>query len=179
MRRTFLYALIGIAACCLTACATYYQKHFDFNREFERGDLQQALETLKKNNREENGKARFLYFVNNGLLLSILGKYEESNEYQEKDFLFGEDVHINYINEATSYLTNPNFALYLCEDHEHLMLLYFKAINYLKLGQPENALIECRRLTIRLNQLSDKYKAEEKYQRDAFIHNLMGIIYQS
>lgn len=179
MRRTFSYALVGIVACCLAACATYYQKHVDFNREFERGDLQQALETLKKNNREENGKARFLYFVNNGLLLSVLGKYDESNEYLEKGFLFGEDYHLNYINEATSYLTNPNFQVYRGEDHEHLMLLYFKAINYLKLGQPDNALVECRRLNIRLNQLSDKYKAEEKFQKDAFIHTLMGIIYQS
>jgi uncharacterized protein len=179
MRRTLPYALVGVMICCLTACATYYQKHFDFNREFERGDLQQALETLKKNNREENGKARFLYFVNNGLLLSILGKYEESNQFLEKGFLFGEDYHLNYLNEATSYLTNPNFQVYRGEDHEHLMLLYFKAINYLKLGQPENALIECRRLNIRLNQLSDKYKSEEKYQKDAFINNLMGIIYQS
>jgi hypothetical protein len=69
-------------------------------------------------------------------LLSILGEYEESNEYLEKAFLFGEDYRINYINEATSYLTNPNVILYRGEDHEHLMLLYFKAINFLKLGRP-------------------------------------------
>src|SRR3546814_12510718 len=43
----------------------------------------------------------------------------------------------------------------------------------------EEALAECRRVNIRLQQLSDKYHSERKYQRDAFIHNLMGIIYQS
>src|SRR3546814_7467610 len=42
----------------------------------------------------------------------------------------------------------------------------------------EEALAECRRVNIRLQQLSDKYHSERKYQRDAFIHNLMGIIYQ-
>jgi hypothetical protein len=59
------------------------------------------------------------------------------------------------------------------------MVLYFKAINFLKLGKYEEALVECKRLNIRLNQLNDKFRSEEKLQRDAFIHTLMGIIYQA
>lgn len=163
----------------LSACATYYQQHYDFNSEFEKGDLPKALEVLQKKESQANSKSKFLYFVNNGLLLSILGKYEASNTFLEKAFLFGEDYHVNYFHEATGYFTNPNMSVYRGEDHEHLMLLYFKAINFLKMNKPEEALVECRRLNIRLNQLSDKYKSEKKYQRDAFIHNLMGIIYQS
>lgn len=163
----------------LNACATYYQSHFDFNTEFEQGDLQKALETLKKRESEGEGKSRFLYHVNKGLLLSILGEYEESNTYFEKAFLFGEDYRINYVAEATSYFTNPTVTAYRGEDHEHLMLLYFKAINFLKMNKPEQALVECRRLNIRLNQLNDRYASKNKFQRDAFIHTLMGIIYQS
>ena len=163
----------------LGACATYYQSHLDFNSEFEHGDLGKALETLRRRESEGDGKTRFLYNVNKGLVLSILGDYEESNEYFEKAFLFGEDHRINYVAEATSYLSNPNVTAYRGEDHEHLMVLYFKAINYLKMNRPEEALVECRRLNIRLNQLNDKYVSLEKFQRDAFIHTLMGIIYQS
>ncbi len=172
---------ISLLFFCLivTSCATYYQKHYAFNSEFEKGDLAAALEVLKKSESLASSKTRFLYFVNNGLLLSIMGKYRESNDFFEKAYLFGEDQRINYFHEAAGYFTNPNMAVYRGEDHEHLMLLYFKAINYLKLGDPEKALVECRRLNIRLNQLSDKYTSEQKYQRDAFIHNLMGIIYQS
>src|SRR5687768_4979633 len=161
------------------ACASYYQNHFDFNSEFENGHLQQALETLKRRESEGEGKTRFLYDVNKGLLLSILGDYEESNEYFEKAFLFGEDYKINYVAEVGSYFSNPNVTSYRGEDHEHLMLLYFKALNFIKLNKPEDALVECRRLNIRLNQLNDKYVSKEKFQRDAFIHTLMGIIYHS
>jgi hypothetical protein len=163
----------------LNACATYYQSHFDFNSEFESGDLGAALAVLKKNEKEEEGKTRFLYYVNKGLLLSILGDYDESNAAFEKAFLFGEDHRINYLAEAASYFSNPNIAAYRGENHEHLMILYFKAINYLKMNKPEQALVECRRLNLRLNQLNDKYKSEQKLQRDAFIQTLMGIIYQS
>lgn len=175
-----VYALLLHAVCMLlSSCATYYQQHHDFNSEFEKGDLAGALEVLQKKESLANSKSKFLYFVNNGLLLSIMGKYEASNEFLEKAYLFGEDYQINYFHEATGYLTNPNMTVYRGEDHEHLMLLYFKAINYLKLGEHEAALVECRRLNIRLNQLSDKYQSDRKYKRDAFIHNLMGIIYQS
>jgi uncharacterized protein len=180
MNRKALYKPVLFSVCLAAAsCATYYQQHYDFNSEFEKGDLPRALEVLQQKESLANSKSKFLYFVNNGLLLSILGKYDASNDFFEKAYLFGEDYHINYFHQATGYLTNPNMSVYRGEDHEHLMLLYFKAINFLKMQKPQEALIECRRLNIRLNQLSDKYKSENKYRRDAFIHNLMGIIYQS
>lgn len=161
------------------ACATYYQKNLDFNTEFQNGNLDQALQTLQHQENQANGRARFLYYVNNGLLLSVMGRYAESNDFLEKAYLFGEDYRVNYLNESISYLTNPNIVVYRGEDHEHLMVLYFKALNYLKMGREEDALVECRRLNIRLGQLTDRYSSPDKYQRDAFVHTLMGIIYQS
>jgi hypothetical protein len=172
--------VIGLVIICfLNGCATYYQQNVTFNKQFESGDLKNALDALKQDQRQAKGKNKFLYYANQGLLLSILGKYAESNDYFEKAFLFGEDYRINYLHELGSYLYNPNLTTYRGEDHEHLMVLYYKAINFLKLNNPESALVECKRLVIRLNQLSDKYTSEQKYKRDAFIHNLMGIIYQS
>jgi hypothetical protein len=171
--------ILIILTLALSSCATYYQQQHDFNTEFEKGDLDKALQSLQHKENLAHSKSQFIYFANNGLLLSILGQYEKSNEYFEKAFLFGEDYQINYVNEAASYLTNPNMVMYRGEDHEHLMVLYFKAINYLKMNKPQEALIECKRLNIRIGQLSDKYTSDKKYKRDAFIHTLMGIIYQS
>ncbi|MBN8575890.1 MAG: hypothetical protein J0L66_03065 [Cytophagales bacterium] len=169
-----------LLALWLTAgCASYYQANQSFNQEFERGNLQAALATLQSNTKEANSKREFLYYVNNGLVLSMTGQYEESNRYFEKAYLFGEDYRINYLNEVASYLTNPTITTYRGEDHEHLMVLYYKAINYLKLGNTQAALVECRRVNTRLQQLSDRYSSNEKYQRDAFIHTLMGLIYES
>jgi hypothetical protein len=163
----------------LSSCANYYQANYTFNQEFEKGDLERALSTLQANSKEGRGRTEFLYFVNNGLVLSMLGRYEESNEYFEKAFLYGEDYRKNYLNEAASYLTNPTLTSYRGEDHEHLILLYYKALNFLKLNQKKEALVECRRLNIRLQQLSDRYDSDDKFRKDAFVHNLMGIIYDS
>jgi uncharacterized protein len=169
---------ILITVFLLSSCATYYQSSYNFNQEFERGNLDTALENLQARASEANGKKEFLFYVNNGLVLSMMGRYEESNEYFEKAFLFGEDYRKNYLYEAASYLTNPTVTTYKGEDHEHLMVLYYKALNFLKMKKTEEALIECRRLNIRLQQLSDRYDSDTKYQRDAFVHTLMGIIYE-
>lgn len=160
-------------------CGSFYQQNYDFNRVFESGDLLLARKNLEQAEREGKGRNRFLYYVNQGLVQSMMGNYVSSNDYFEKAFLFGEDYRLNLATEAASYFTNPTITVYKGEDHEHLYLLYYKAINYLKLKETEAALIECRRLNIRLNQLNDKYNNDNKFQRDAFIHNLMGIIYQS
>lgn len=173
--RLFLILLLV----ALQSCATYYQANYSFNEAFERGNLEVALETLQKSNTRDYRKTEFLYLVNNGLLLSVLGRYEESNEYLEKAFIFGEDYRVNYLNEAASYLTNPTITSYRGEDHEHLYVLYYKAVNFLKMGRREEALVECRRLNIRLQQLSDRYDSENKFSEDAFIHVLMGIIYEA
>ncbi len=162
----------------LQACATYYQTNHTFNEEFESGDMAKALATLRAHASEEHGTKEFLHDANIGLVLSMMGQYEESNNYLEKAFLFGEDYRRNYLYEAASYLTNPSITSYKGEDHEHLLLLYYKALNYLKLNKTDEALVECRRLNIRLEQLSDRYSSDTKYRRDAFINTLMGIVYE-
>ncbi len=174
-----LAALTFILGGLLSSCATYYQANHEFNQSFETGQIEPALKTLRGNTRQATGRDRFLHFVNRGLVLSVLGKYEESNEFFEQAFLFWEDFKIDYFSEGASYLLNPTITVYRGEDHEHLMLLYYKALNFLKMNKIDEALVECRRLNIRLQQLSDRYSSGNRYKHDAFINNLMGIIYDA
>ncbi|MCI0751620.1 MAG: hypothetical protein L0Y35_07270 [Flammeovirgaceae bacterium] len=170
--------ILLISLFCIS-CASFYQASYEFNKDFESGNLEQALRNLQQNEIVNKGRNKFLLYVNNGQLYSMLGRYDESNENFEKAFLFGEDYHKDYLTEAASYLVNPTITVYRGEDHEHLYLLYYKALNFLKQNRYEEALVECRRLNIRLQQLGDKYQSEKKFQRDAFVHVLMGIIYQA
>lgn len=172
-------AIIVTLMMLVSACASFYEVSHNFNEQFENGNIDQALTELKSDKQYQKSNVQLLYYLNLGLLRSMKGDYVKSNKAFEKAYLFGEDYKVNYLAEAASYLTNPTITMYRGEDHEHLMPLYYKALNFLKMSQYEDALVECRRLNIRLQQLSDKYKNPKKYQRDAFIHNLMGIIYQA
>ncbi len=175
MRFIPLYVIFTL----FVGCATFYELSYDFNKKFENGDILAAAEILDQNRKATKSKTRFLYYANQGIVAHLLGNYEESNQWLEEAYIFGEDYRKNYINFAASYFLNPNLIVYPGEDHEHLMLLYYKALNYLKIADYEAALVECRRLNQRLYELGDKYKSENKYQKDAFIHNLIGIIYDA
>ena len=74
---------------------------------------------------------------------------------------------------------NPKSTLYKGEYHEHLIPLYYKALNYVRMGNLSAALVECRRLNLRLKELSDRSRSDKKYIKDAFIHTLMGLMYEA
>ncbi|MEQ9467984.1 MAG: hypothetical protein RLN88_11270 [Ekhidna sp.] len=163
----------------LSGCASFYELNYEFNKSFEQGKIEEAANLLDQNKKASKSKTRFLYYANQGVVEHLLGNYQESNNWLEQAYLFGEDYHNNYLNFAASYFLNPNLIVYPGEDHEHLMLLYYKALNFLKMDDYESALVECRRLNQRLYELGDKYISENKYQKDAFVHTLMGIIYDA
>ncbi len=163
----------------MLSCATYYQKYISFNRSFEKGNLQEADKHLADDKKAPTSKTKLLYYLNRGAVQSILGNYYESNQFLEQAYLIVEDYQINYAHEALSYLTNPQLVAYKGEDHEKLLLHYYKAMNYMKLNQYEEALVECKRMNIKLGLLSGKYKKDNAYKEDAFIHLLMGLIYDA
>ena len=175
--KKFTYGLIFLAL--FAGCSSFYELNYEFNKRFEQGQIEEAASVLDQNKKAARSKTRFLYYANQGVVEHLLGNYEESNKWLEQAYVFGEDYSTNYLNFAASYFLNPNLIVYPGEDHEHLMLLYYKTLNFLKMENYESALVECRRLNQRLYELGDKYTSENKYQKDAFIHNLMGIVYDA
>ncbi|MCF6359258.1 MAG: hypothetical protein L3J29_00665 [Cyclobacteriaceae bacterium] len=178
MKQRFFYmVLLGVLSWSCTT-PTFYQKLYDFNKKVSDGNLAEA-EAMVKSNEEKlkKSKTRFLFWVNAGVVESMQGHFEESNAYFEKADLFIEDDKKKVGEEGAALLLNPNLSTYRGEDHEKLMINYYKALNYYQLGEYDEAIVECKRMNIRLQQLSDKYKSDRKYKEDAFIHTLMGIIY--
>ena len=161
----------------LAGCATYYQQNIKFFQAFEAGNLTEAGNILEQNKKGPSHKNRLLYWLNLGTVHALTGEYGKSNTEFETAYKLCEDYLTNYVNEGLGFLINPGVTEYRGEDHEVLLIHYYQALNYLKLGQPAEALVECKRMDDLLNRLGDKYKGANKYKRDAFIHNLMGLVY--
>ncbi len=163
-----------------SGCATYYQKNRVFQERFVQGEIEEANKTLNKSSKKVKDKDKLLYYFQKGVVLQMLGEYEESNQYLEKAYIFSEDYRKNYAIELASLFTNPMTKPYTGEDHELVLVHYYKALNFLRMQQYEEALVECRRLNNRLNQMNDRYEnRKNRYQRDAFAMNLMGIVYEA
>lgn len=180
MKKTILiFLLINLFA---TSCLTHYQRNIVFYQNFEQGKFEAAEKVLIGDKKGERSKEKLLYYLNLGVVNSMLGNYEVSNQYFEKAYIFGEDYQKNYLNEILAYFTNPLIVQYPGEDWELLLIHYYKALNFLKMGDKEKALVECRRMNIKVLSLQDKYKGTKgnnKYHKDAFAHNLMGLIYDA
>lgn len=162
------------------SCATYYQKSVDFHRDFASGNIEDARRFLENNSKAEEKKDRLLYFLDRGVVEQMLGNYQLSNEYLEKAYLYNQNYRNNFGNDVLEMVANPMLKPYKAEEFEAVMLYYYKAINYIHLGELDNALIEIRRINIQLNELNDRYEGKRnRYKQDAFALNLMGIIYEA
>jgi len=171
----FLLALIILAG-----CATYYQKNQEFQEYVTNGKFSKADNLLEKDTKAKEGKNKLLYYLNHGYVSWMLDEYNKSNQYFAEADRIIEDYVKNYGMEALSLVTNPGIKPYKPEDFEAVMLHYYTALNYINMNNLEGALVECRRVNLRLQKLNDKYKDHKnKYQRDAFAHNLMGMVYEA
>jgi uncharacterized protein len=164
----------------LTSCVTYYQKTLQFQEYIRQGALEKADKWLDSNHKEARRNSGLLYFFNRGSVARMLGDYERSiGFFSEADRMI-EDYLKSPGAEVMALLTNPGVRPYQPEDFEVIMLNYYQALNFLQLGDYEKALVECRRINLRLQQLNDRYKDHtNKYQRDAFAHVVMGLIYEA
>jgi len=176
----FRNSFIILIVLLLAGCATYYKKHQEFQAAVTNGNLEKAKTYLKNDKRGKEGKNKLLHYLNHGYVSWMLDEYSESNKYFAEADRMIEDYIKNYSMEALALVSNPGVKPYKPEDFEAVMLHYYTALNYINLNNYEDALVECRRVNIRLQELNDKYKDHKnKYQRDAFAHNLMGMVYEA
>jgi len=164
----------------IAGCATFYNKTQSVQKSISSGNFEQAKKLLDKDKKWASNNHKVLYFMNQGMVHFNLGDYKKSNEYLNMADLYYEDYRKNFGYEALALVTNPMTKPYKPEDFEVIMVHFYKAMNFIGLNNYESALVECRRINLRLLQFNENYKENKnKYARDAFAHNLMGIIYQA
>lgn len=172
--------LFIISIILLSSCATYHQKNSAFYNSIYSGDFEQAEQIIDANKKIQNGRNRLLYTLDKGIITHMLGKHQESiNLFIEADKII-EDLQKNIGLEVISLLTNPMAKPYMPEDFEIIMINFYQALNYIALNKWDDAIVECKRANLKLNRLNDKYKDNKnRYQKDAFAHLLMGLIYDA
>lgn len=174
-------ALIVIASLLLSGCANFYTKTLIFNQKFEAGDYEAARKYLESNKKIQRTNNKVLYDLNYATVSHFLGEYDTSVEY----FKAADDYFEYYTNdvgyEALALITNAKVKPYEPEYFERVMLHFYQALNFIFLSDYESAMVECRRMNLELNNLSDKYKEHtgNRYSQDAFGHYIMGILYET
>ena len=182
MKRSSVHIWFGLLILIptLISCRTFYERQIEFQELVRDGELSKAEKSLAKNKGMQREKNRLLLLFNQGFLAHLQQNFEASNRYLNDADLFIEDQRKNYFKEALALISNPETKPYRAEDFEAVLIHYYKALNYMALKNYESAIVECRRVNLRLQQLNDKYsKRKNRYSNDAFAHIMMGLTYEA
>jgi hypothetical protein len=177
--RNLRYLFILLTIVLLSACASYYQKNQALMDSIYRGDYAQASKQLDEGKLKKQKRNQLLYFLNKGTVLFMNNQPQESNKYFQQADYFIEDYQKNIGLKAASFLTNPSIQTYEGENFEKVMVHYYTTLNYLQQGLLDQALVECKRMQLKLDKITDYYKGKNKYKNDAFVHLLTGIVYDA
>ncbi|PZD76922.1 DUF2846 domain-containing protein [Mesonia sp. K7] len=147
-----------------------------FARDFDR-----AIAEIDNTKLYKKKRNRLLYLMEKGKIEHMSGNYEASNQHFEEAYMMIDDgIKTSVGQKAAAVLTNPLNEPYKGEDFEKVTIHYYKALNFFKLGFPDKALVEAKRINIKLQELNQRYKKNKnKYTEDAFAQILQGILYEA
>jgi len=125
-------------------------------------------------------KSTALYLMDKGMVQYLAGRYTDSIQSLSAAEALTEDLYTRRIrSEVEAFLTSDNALPYEGEEFEKVLLNVFLAIDYVHLGQWNDALVEARKVDHKLTVLADRNQKRMAYTRDALARYLSGILYEA
>ncbi len=122
-------------------------------------------------------KNEVLFYLDKGAVQHDEGKYKESDQSFELAEKRMDDLYTVSLSKAGGMLLlNDNTVDYAGEPFEHTLLNVYRALDYVFLNQPEEALVESRKVEEFLTQLQRKV-GKAAYSDDAFARYLDAMLY--
>jgi len=138
---------------------TYKHQFVGIDEKLRAHDFDAALSQVRSaKNRSYTQKDKVLYYLDIGMLNHFGGHWEESNDVLSDAEEAIESAYTRSVSRATaSVMLNDNTLEYVGEDYEDVYLNIFKALNYVKLGEFDEAMVEVRRISHKLDLLEDRH----------------------
>jgi hypothetical protein len=173
-----LFAVLAFVL--LAGCGPSVNRYLLIEASLRADDPKGADAIVAVAEKDYGAKSRVLYGMDRGMTLQLAGDYQQSNAVleqaeEELDRLYTRRIST----ETLAFMTNDTALPYEGDPYEQVLINVLKALNYARLGQWQDALVEARRIDHRLNVLSDRTKAKNAYRDDGFARYLSGILYES
>jgi len=155
--KIFFAVLLG--AFILFSCSTtqHYAKVDDSLNKEQYSESIVALESVKGKIYNPS-RDTVLYYLDRGMLSHYAGNYQDSSELLNNGERAIEEAFTkSIIRGAGSFMVNDNVLEYAGEDYEDIYINAFNALNYYHQGDIEGAMVEIRRMNIKLEHLETKY----------------------
>ena len=184
-------AFAGVAAAAVVlagaGCATYVASNVELRTLLAAGDWQRALARVDA---KPGGTDRLLELLQRGHVLHYAGEFEESNaSFQRAEDLSAALYTRSVSQTAASLIVNDTTIDYRGKPHELAMVQFYRAFNYLSLGDADAAQVEARKATLRLADAVEATLREIERPEDreaarglrdsGFLHWFSGLLFEA
>ena len=123
-------------------------------------------------------KDELLRLMDEGVLLRVAKRYEESNQkFLKAAKLIEQNGYISVSEQALTLITNEKQVVYQGEDFEKVLVHVYLALNFVNLENWEAALIETRRVNEILYTMISE--AKRPYELNALARYLGGLLFET
>ena len=152
----------------------------ELNENLIHGDCASATGLIENSAKRYGRNAELLYLLDAAMVNLQCGDLDAAQRYFQGAGDLAERLWTESISRhALAMVTNDRALPYAGEDFERVMIHLMSAIGYLKADQPDEALVEARRLDSLLAVYNDKYEKKNVYREDAFARYLSGILHEA
>ncbi len=158
-------------------CASYQTKVSEPRRLIQQSQPAQAAELLAPMALQPS-KDQLVYLLDYATALQMAHNFTDSTKaYLKADKLAEELDYVSVTQEAGRILTNEEFKSYQGDTFEKIFINAELALNYLAIGQLDEALVEARRI----NQKFSKLRKESKrnFELNPFAQYLTGLLWEA
>ena len=176
MKRLILLIASALLLCsCANKAMTRYET---LAPVLKKKGFEGTIQKIEKEKDDIYGeKSAFLYEFDLGTLHHYNGNNKESIKHFEKAEKIYEDLYTKSVtNEAAAIATNDNIRPYRARPFEVLLMYQYQILNYLALGDLDEALVEVRRAQIASEALYQKDK--DKVNDNGWLRYLSAIVYE-
>lgn len=161
----------------LISCATYQGKIGESRQQLKDGKYDKALDKLKEL-AEKDGDDQLVYMMDYATALQIAGKYQESAKaFIKADKLVDLKDYHSVTNIVGATLGGEEAIQYKGESYEKFLINTMNAINYLMLGQLDDAMVEARRINDKISKM--RMDGREPYELSPFARYLAAILWEA
>ncbi|MEI7730390.1 MAG: hypothetical protein WCO56_12505 [Verrucomicrobiota bacterium] len=163
---------LALTVVLLTGCRTYQQQGESMAYKWESGNYAgAAAEYGSKANSESSGRDAIIWRLEHATTLRSLGQFRESNaafsQAEDRINHYEATAKVKLANEAGAMMTTLANLPYEGRAYDKIMLNTYKALNYLNLGEPDNARVELIRAYQRQQDaVEENRKRIEKAQEE-------------
>ena len=172
----FLAAALSVVG----ACGPVQDLYKSIDVSIANGDYASAAQDVRKQEDGYGDKSQVLYNLDLGLLYHYAGVPDSSTPRFFAAERLIQDLYTKSVSlAAASFVINDNLLPYEGEDFEKALINVFLALNYAEQGQGDEALVEARKVDLKLREISRQYEGKNTYTEDAFIRYIAGVLYES